>query len=157
VLAFLQVAFGTDSVEAQMRFPWCKHRIELPFDIGVRRGDKLALVEVDGPQHFVDMPYWRSDAEIQIQRDTFKAFCALRSGVCVIRISQADVFKGKWPTWQTQLKAAVTRALEVDKPSVVYLSQEAVLYDRHREALARALEKGAALYSGEEEEDDLPS
>jgi hypothetical protein len=143
------------AVEAQLRFPWCRHRRELPFDFGVRQADGKVLLEVDGPQHFEDMPYWRSDADGQIQRDTFKAFCALRTGsVSVIRISQADVYGGKWPTWQTQLKTAITRALEADKPSVVYLSQEAVLYDRHREALARALEKGVALYSGEEEEDE---
>jgi hypothetical protein len=150
VLDFLCSSSGASAVETQATFSWCWHKKALPFDVAVRREGKVVIVEVDGIQHFEDMAYWGTTADKLVQRDTFKAFCALQNGVSVIRICQEDVYKGKWPTWQTQLSTAVTKALESDKPTTAYLSIEPSLYDRHKEALAAALERGTASYAGAE-------
>jgi hypothetical protein len=93
-------------------------------------------------------------ADSQLQQDTFKAFCALRNGMSLVRIHQADVCGGKWPTWQTQLKAAITKALETEEPFVTYLARDVSVYDKHKESLAKALDDGRALYTGTESDSE---
>jgi hypothetical protein len=124
----------------------------LPFDVAVRRGEKVVVVECDGRQHFEDVDRWHSTVAVQLQRDTYKAFCALRNKTSIVRIRQEDVRGGTWTTWQTRLVAAVNKALDATEPMIEYLAMEPILYDHHKEHLARALDAGCAFYSGDGED-----
>lgn len=92
---------------------WCfnvKSKRKLPFDVVL----KFCIIEVDGLQHFKSGPMF-ADSNInchekQRQRDTYKAWCAWKQGIPIIRIFQEDVYNDHWPEWKDELLKAIELA-----------------------------------------------
>ena len=76
------------TVERQFKAEWCKQKRCLPFDFVIE--EKKKIIELDGPQHFVQVANWKSP-ELQHQQDLFKTKCANENGYSVIRVLQTDV------------------------------------------------------------------
>jgi hypothetical protein len=103
---FLTKSFPNKTIEREVRFDWCVNEdtdYRLPFDFCV---DGCIIIELDGNQHFIDMPIWKSNAMERQERDTHKIICALENGFRVIRLYQKDVFRDK-NNWASQLKALI--------------------------------------------------
>ena len=66
-------------------------------------------VEVDGDQHLVDVPGWKSVADERREVDIFKMMKASENGVHIIRISQDDVWNN-WREWKGPLEQAIKDA-----------------------------------------------
>lgn len=66
---------------------------QLPFDFWIK-GEHI-IIELDGPQHFVQVANWQTPEETQ-RRDVFKAVTVVRKGYFLIRLLQEDVIRDKW-------------------------------------------------------------
>jgi very-short-patch-repair endonuclease len=76
------------TVKRQFKAEWCKQKRCLPFDFVIE--EKKKIIELDGPQHFVQVANWKSP-ELQHEQDLFKTKCANENGYSVIRVLQTDV------------------------------------------------------------------
>jgi very-short-patch-repair endonuclease len=76
------------TVKRQFKAEWCKQKRCLPFDFVIE--EKKKIIELDGPQHFVQVANWKSP-ELQQEQDLFKTKCANENGYSVIRVLQIDV------------------------------------------------------------------
>lgn len=76
------------SIQRQFKADWCKQKLCLPFDFVIE--EKKKIIEMDGPQHFVQVANWRSP-DLQHQQDLFKMKCANENGYSVIRVLQKEV------------------------------------------------------------------
>jgi very-short-patch-repair endonuclease len=83
----------------QFKQEWCKNIHCLPFDFCIP--DLKIILELDGPQHFIQVSNWTSPEET-FENDLFKEKCANEQGYSVIRIIQEDVFNDKYD-WKTEL------------------------------------------------------
>jgi very-short-patch-repair endonuclease len=95
----------------QYRTEWCKNPTSgryFPFDFCLL--DHKVLVELDGPQHFVQVRNWIPPEE-QYERDNFKQELANKNGFSVIRLLQEDVWKDKYD-WINELKESILKCEE---------------------------------------------
>ena len=92
------------NVKSQVRFNWCKNIRSLSYDF-LLESSKI-IIELDGDQHFEDIPGWNSLVDCSIKRDKYKLFCALKNGYSVIRIFQPDVLYDK-NDWQFKLELII--------------------------------------------------
>lgn len=79
---------------------WCrseKSGMKLRFDFCVGE----TIIEVDGPQHFVQVSSWEAPEKVQ-ERDRFKEQKAEENGYRVIRFHQLDIWKNKID-WENML------------------------------------------------------
>jgi very-short-patch-repair endonuclease len=79
------------------------------------------IIELDGIQHFKDMPYWKSFCTKQRQTDVHKMNCANEKYYCVIRLLQEDVLKDKI-NWKKMLDKAILDANKSDNVINQYIS-----------------------------------
>jgi very-short-patch-repair endonuclease len=126
VVSYLEENFS--SIIPQPKFEWCKNKRCLPFDFLL--DDLKIIIEVDGPQHFIQVGNWWSPVKTQ-EKDTFKAKAALKRGYSVIRISQADISQNTID-WKTLLNDAIK---EYSQATCVYISKNPELYDKHKALL----------------------
>jgi very-short-patch-repair endonuclease len=85
---------------------WCKNpntNSYLPFDFVLK--EQKIIIELDGPQHFVQIMNWKSPEE-QFENDQYKEKCANDNGYSVIRILQTDVLYDTYD-WLTELKKSI--------------------------------------------------
>ena len=81
-----------DKVQKRYAPDWCMNsetRRHLPFDFFLHLLN--LIVELDGPQHFVQISNWTPPEHTQA-RDRYKEQCANKNGKTVIRLLQEDVF-----------------------------------------------------------------
>lgn len=116
------------NIISQQKFEWCKNKFLLPFDFLL--DDLNIIIEVDGPQHFIQVSNWRNPEET-LKRDIFKTKAAIERGYSVIRISQADIFDNSI-AWQNLLKENIKEYLQ---PTCVYISKDPELYNKHKALL----------------------
>ena len=136
------------AVQSNVPFWWAMHSRHLPFDLVVRdaRTGWIAIVEVDGMQHFVDLAKWQSLVRVMRSRGIFKEFHALHTGahasgvVGIVRLHQQDVWDTRFG-WQQQLESAIRAFFDASlpAPTVVYLARTPSCSDAHRADLAAAL------------------
>jgi len=103
---FLIHMFPNRTIQRNVNFEWCKNEETdkfLPFDFCI---DEYIVVELDGQQHFSDIPRWKTNAVEKQERDIYKMTCALSEGLRVIRLYQVDVWKDK-NNWAAKLKALI--------------------------------------------------
>ena len=139
-------------------FSWCVNSRtcrKLPFDIVVYiDGKPRIIIEVDGPHHFVSGSIYSSkhtnDHIKQIQKDTYKAWCAHVNKCTTVRINQADVWEGG-EGWEKALVCSMNEALVHFTPS--YISVDQSVYFNHHLAFQKALADNMATYSDYEEDD----
>jgi len=77
--------------ESQKRFSDCRYHQELPFDFYVP--DSNTLIELDGRQHFKEVPYFnqREGLASQIHRDTIKDQYCTAKGINLLRIGYSEL------------------------------------------------------------------
>ena len=80
------------SIQIEVKFNWCindKTNRKLPFDFYIP--ELNLLIELDGPQHFIQVAYFKNNLEINHQHDRYKLDTALKNGKSMIRLLQKDV------------------------------------------------------------------
>lgn len=92
---WLEANFKNLEVTTQKKFDWCRNQTtgrQLPFDFYIPR--LKVIIEVDGPQHFVQVHNWGSPEETQ-KRDQLKEIFATERGLTIVRLLQTDIFQDK--------------------------------------------------------------
>ncbi len=84
-------------ITLQKRFPDCKNKRSLPFDVYSESGNKPFIIEIDGPQHFVPLDYWGGKkAFVMIQRnDAIKNQYCKDNNIPLLRIPYAELKTSK--------------------------------------------------------------
>lgn len=84
--------------EFQKKFKDCRDKKVLPFDFMIKIGSVSVLVEYDGAQHFIDIPYWnKGDALITRKRhDTIKTEYAKTHKIPLYRITLDQYVTDGW-------------------------------------------------------------
>ena len=138
VYLFLAAEYGAEAVTPQERVP-AIDAVRL-LDFTVRLPDaRPVVVEVDGGQHFRDIPTFKSVSAEQIANDTLKARGVIAAGWALVRISQEDVWSGHFQ-WNGPLRVAIHELSRSSSAamSVRFLAADPSLYDRHKATLAAA-------------------
>jgi len=86
-----------------------------PFDIGME--DYMAIIEIDGRQHFEQVWNWNSPDETQ-ETDASKMVNAKNESYSIIRISQEDIWNDTID-WRSELKHHIRKR---DSPVFTYIS-----------------------------------
>lgn len=113
-----------ENVEIQSKFIWCKN---LLFDFLLKK--YKIIIELDGGQHFVDVPHWNSIATEVQQNDRYKMQRALDNDYTMIRIYQPDVLHNKID-WKFQLRLVI-EAHKRDMYCLSYIASDMSIYDNH--------------------------
>jgi len=143
----------------EFSFAWCVNHTtgcKLPFDIVVYiNGVPCIIIEVDGPHHFVSGSIYFSahtnDHVAQLQKDTYKAWCAHVNKCTLVRIAQADVWEGG-VGWEETLVGSLNEALAHSTPS--YISVDQTVYYNHHLAFQKAVADNMATYSSNGDVDE---
>jgi very-short-patch-repair endonuclease len=93
------------SLLTQFKQDWCKRTNHLPFDFCIL--EYKIIIELDGPQHFIQISNWASPEEQQ-ENDKYKEECANQNGYSVIRLLQEDVFYDTYD-WVKELCEAIEK------------------------------------------------
>ena len=88
------------SLITQFKQEWCNKKI---FDFCIP--ECKIIIELDGPQHFIQIMNWLSPEEQQ-ENDKYKEECANQNGYSVIRLLQEDVFYDTYD-WVKELTEAI--------------------------------------------------
>jgi very-short-patch-repair endonuclease len=112
-----------NEIRCQVRFEWCKspRDITLPFDFVIEKFN--LIIELDGPQHFMQISNWTSPEKIQ-ERDKYKMQAANNNGYTVIRLLQEDVLNDL-NDWDVKLKDYIHL---YDEPLKLYIDNNNI-YD----------------------------
>ena len=122
---------------------WCKSKItkrKLPFDFVIV--ELNIIIELDGGQHFRDVPYFGKTAEAEQRNDVYKAICAIENNHSVIRLSQIDVRLNK-NDWQNKLTTLINQC-NPKKPSIYYVDN-GDLYYNHKKLFKQTMDNGGIL------------
>jgi very-short-patch-repair endonuclease len=101
----------------QYKVDWCKNKTFLPFDFVIE--ELKIIIELDGPQHFIQVSNWKSPEETQ-KVDLYKMKCANDNGFSVIRLTQEDVYYDKY-NWLNELDIAIKEIVEEKTVQHIYL------------------------------------
>lgn len=116
------------TVTSQKSFNWCINPAtnrKAKFDFVLE--SYKTIIEVDGPQHFVQISNWQ-DPELTVKTDITKMNAAIRNGYTVIRISQNDILHNKID-WKLSLRVVLESP---DSDPIVYIARNPKLYDNHK-------------------------
>ena len=108
------------NIISQFRVDWCKNIITsrfLPFDFVLK--EQKIIIELDGPQHFVQISNWRTPEE-QYESDQYKEKCANENGFSVIRVIQEDVWNDKYK-WLNELTQNINELTSKNIKQNIYM------------------------------------
>lgn len=88
------------TLQQQFKVSWCKKKTFLPFDFVIPEHN--IIIELDGPQHFIQISNWSSPEEQNI-KDKYKMECANKNNYSIIRLIQEDIFYDTY-NWYNELK-----------------------------------------------------
>lgn len=117
--------YGATDVEFQFRRPWLKNsgtNSFLSMDICIKG---IIVIEIDGPQHFVQISNWTSPEDSQI-RDFMKETMILNNNMSMIRVVQNDVLHKKFD-WKQFISQTVDE-LEAEAGNRIVLQPNAPEY-----------------------------
>jgi hypothetical protein len=118
-----------DDVILEATLAGCKDKKLLRFDYLIKKY-KL-IIELDGAQHFKEVPFFKMDLKENQKRDLYKTNFAISKGYTVLRLLQTDVRNNKG-NWKDRLKAH----LRVHKkPRAILMDSKASNYDTLRKML----------------------
>ena len=97
--------------EFQKKFKDCKDKKVLPFDFMIKIGSEHILVEYDGVQHFIDVPYWnKSDAlSTRKRHDDIKTKYASANGIPLYRITLDKYVTDGWMSMEDFKKMVLSK------------------------------------------------
>ena len=115
----------------------CIHIKPLPFDFGNEHSNDI--YEVDGDQHFNDVPHFKSLCVNARERDIYKMLCAKKKGKKIIRIRQTDICHSKID-WKKIIKQIITSIQDTREDTredidMYFVSFDKNVYDKHIELL----------------------
>jgi len=115
--------------EFQPKFDWCKNENgnKLPFDFLIKTDNFKVLIEIDGDQHFIDIPRWDSLARDVVCNDKYKSDLAIKHDYNFIRIYQPDVWRDTID-WKNIISSIVSNLSNM--PEIFFVSTKSV-YDDH--------------------------
>jgi hypothetical protein len=124
LLKWLRSVFGDESVTDQVCFDWCRNpqtRHPARFDAYLKSAN--TLIELDGPQHFLQVSNWTAPEKTQAV-DIYKMKCANEQGIAIVRLLQDDVLHDRYD-WRSKLLTVLqdpNRALRtlLDNGSNIY-------------------------------------
>jgi hypothetical protein len=122
-----------DNVQTQHTIEECKNsetQQYFPFDFLITINGINIIIELDGKQHFVDVPFFNSTAEGSHRRDKFKMENVFNNNYKMIRIFQEYVWfnKGNWKTKLTEAINHLTNSNDI----VQFIDFDLNYYDRLR-------------------------
>lgn len=100
----------------------CESERPLPFDFCIE--ELKLIIELDGPQHFVQIWNWRDPLSEQ-KNDKYKMKCANDKGYSVIRLLQDDIWNDK-NNWKDNLKNSIKK---YNEPINIFFGN---CYDNHK-------------------------
>lgn len=106
-------------VKRQAKFDWCKNEKTgrlLPFDFYIPSLN--IIIELDGPQHFVQISNWKSPEDTR-KFDIFKMKQCLKYNISLIRLPQEDVWNDTY-NWMEKISDSIVKC---NKPQIVYISE----------------------------------
>jgi very-short-patch-repair endonuclease len=101
----------------QFKVEWCKNKTYLPFDFCIP--EYKIIIELDGPQHFIQIMNWKSPEE-QLITDTYKEKSANQNGFSIIRLLQPDVLTDKYD-WLQELTSNIDKIVSEGKVQNIYM------------------------------------
>jgi very-short-patch-repair endonuclease len=108
------------TLKRQFKKDWCKNVRNLIFDFVIE--DLRILIEIDGPQHFIQVRNWQSP-EITKKNDLYKMNCANENGFCMIRILQTDVYRDKYD-WVTEIRDNIEKIKTENRVQNIYMCKK---------------------------------
>lgn len=141
VLVLEHLELNYQNIIFQPSFDWCKIKKKLPFDFLLT--DFHIILEIDGIQHFKNVSNWQS-AKLNLENDIYKANLAINNGYKIIRISQEDVFNNKF-NWKDLLKESIEKLIK-SEDNIIYLSNDANLYNKHKFELTKKILENKLKY-----------
>jgi very-short-patch-repair endonuclease len=105
------------SVQQQFKVEWCKKKKHLPFDFVIP--ERNIIIELDGPQHFIQISNWASPEETQ-KNDKYKTECANQNNYSVIRLLQEDVFYNTY-NWSDELNQNIQKIISEGITQNIYM------------------------------------
>jgi very-short-patch-repair endonuclease len=96
------------TLQQQFKVSWCKKKTYLPFDFLIPEHN--IIIELDGPQHFIQISNWSSPEEQNIN-DKYKMGCANKNKYSVIRLTQEDVFYDTY-NWLDELNQNIKKIID---------------------------------------------
>jgi very-short-patch-repair endonuclease len=115
------------SIIREFKAEWCKNKNYLPFDYVLE--DYKIIIELDGPQHFIQISNWKSPYETQ-QTDKYKILCANNNGYSVIRLLQEDVLYNKYD-WHNELLNNIIHIRNNNHIVNIYMAKDKI-YDGYK-------------------------
>ena len=119
-------------IQRNVKYDWCKNKKtnqKLPFDLEIT--NCKIIIEIDGPQHFKDVPIYKVPFKKNQKRDIYKMNKAIKNSRRIIRISQEDIWNNKID-WKDQLEYAINN---IQKGQVKYIALDKNLYDNHKKLM----------------------
>lgn len=120
-------------IQSQARYDWCKNSNGryLFFDLVIEK--YKIIIEIDGAQHFKDIPYWNSSVSVVNQTDMFKLRVALQNGYTMIRILASDLINksNNKTNWKFNLDLAI-ECMKRDMYCYSLIASDEQIYDNHR-------------------------
>lgn len=121
---------------------WCKHERLLPFDILLP--DYKIIVEIDGPQHFVQVSNWRDPKE-ELYNDSFKTMKAFINGYSVLRIRQDYIYANQnSQIWKNRLHKKIQRIINRKNKTIPIVTMESFgkkkIYKNHVDLINKFLD-----------------
>ena len=108
------------NIKPQFCADWCKNPITtcfFRFDFALE--EQKVIIELDGPQHFVQISNWKTPEE-QFDNDQYKEKCANENGYSIIRIIQKDVWNDTYD-WFNKLTQNIIKITSENKIQNIYM------------------------------------
>jgi very-short-patch-repair endonuclease len=114
---FNQLIKDYSTLQQQYRVNWCKKKTYLPFDFVIPEHN--IIIELDGPQHFIQISNWSSPEE-QYINDMYKMDCANKNKYSIIRLTQEGVFYDTYD-WYNELKENIEKIIKYKNIQNIYM------------------------------------
>jgi very-short-patch-repair endonuclease len=102
------------SLQQQFKSDWCQNK---RFDFVIPEYN--TIIELDGPQHFIQISNWASPEETQ-KNDKYKTECANKNNYSVIRLLQEDVFYNTY-NWLDELNQNIQKIISEGITQNIYM------------------------------------
>lgn len=119
------------SVTSEFKDEWCRTtetNRKLSFDFLLN--DYKLIIEIDGPQHFIDMKCWYSNREDVQKRDLYKMDKALENGYSILRIYQPDIYSESI-NWKQKIIDTVESLKQDATPKISFYANDTSIYNNH--------------------------
>jgi hypothetical protein len=119
IYSWLCEMYETSDIIRQFKPDWCKNPengSQLSYDFNII--SKKVIIELDGNQHFIDIPSWKSKSNKVRNRDKLKMDYAIHNGYHIIRVIQEDIWYDRYD-WRLEVFTLLSNLPE--NPSRIFM------------------------------------